>query len=109
MTAPSRREKIEAMLVSQPGDRLLRYMLALELRKEGQQQRSLELLGELMNETPPHVPSFLMAAQQLVADERYTEARTALRRGIEAARRQDEGHAAAEMSELLQRLGEFGE
>ena len=62
-----------------------------------------------MADTPPHVPSFLMAAQYLAADEQYSAARTVLRRGVEEARRQDEGHAAAEMSELLQRLGEFGE
>ncbi len=50
-----------------------------------------------------------MAAQQLVKLNRIAEARDALRRGIEEARRQNNAHAAGEMSELLATLGREGE
>jgi hypothetical protein len=40
--------------------------------------------------------------------ERIDEARTALRDGIEQARRQGNAHAAGEMSELLASLGAGG-
>ena len=58
MPSPSRREKIESMLAGQPRDPFLRYMLALELEKEGQHQRCLELLGGLMADTPPRCRHF---------------------------------------------------
>jgi len=101
MPASSRRAKIEAMLADEPEDTMLRYMLAMELAKEGAHDRSLELLAGLSQDDPPHVPSFFMAAQQLVQQDRLDEARTFLRDGIEAARQQGDAHAAGEMSEFL--------
>jgi hypothetical protein len=106
---PSRREKIEAMLVDEPGDVFLRYSLALELEKEGEHDRSLAGLGGLMKDATPYVPAFFMAGQQLVKLDRINEARAALRDGIEEARRQGNAHAAGEMSELLSSLGRLGE
>lgn len=105
----SRREKIEAMLVDDPQDTFLRYSLAMELRSEGAHEASLEKLGELTRDQPPYVPAYFMAAQQLVELERIDEARTQLRDGIDEARRQGDAHAAAEMSELLSSLGQWGE
>jgi thioredoxin-like negative regulator of GroEL len=101
----SRREQIEAMLADEPADVFLRYSLALELAKENEQQRSLELLRGLMTGQTPYVPAFLMAAQQLAEMGRLNEATAALGDGIEQARRQGNPHAAGEMSELLAALG----
>ena len=64
MTA-TRRQKIEAMLVDEPADTFLRYSLAMELDKEGQNERSLAEFQTLMRASPPYVPAFFMAAQQL--------------------------------------------
>jgi thioredoxin-like negative regulator of GroEL len=105
----SRREKIEAMLAEDPGDTFLRYSLAMELRSEGEHQKSLAQLDELMNENPACVAAFFMAAQQLVELDRIDDARRHLRDGIEHARSQGDSHAAAEMSQLLTSLGELGE
>jgi len=106
---PTRREKIEAMLADEPGDTFLRYSLAMELDKEGEHDASLAKLGELTREEPHYVPAFFMAAQQLVRLNRVSEARAFLRDGIEAARQQNNSHAAGEMSEFLASLGELGE
>ncbi len=105
----SRREQIEAMLQEEPNDLFLRYGLAMEYRKEGNHDESLRGLRELTRWEPPYVAAFFMAAQQLVDLGRIEEARTYLRDGIDAARSQGNSHAAAEMSELLSSLGEFGE
>ena len=109
MNAVSRREKIEAMLAQDPADKMLRYMLAMELDKAADHDRSLELFAGLMADNPPHVPAFLMAGQQLIKLDRVEEARTALREGIEAARNQDDSHAAGEMAEFLAQLGNAGQ
>jgi hypothetical protein len=105
----SRREKIEAMLVDEPNDVFLRYSLAMELDKEGSHGASLVRLNELTKGAPPYVPAFFMAAQQLVRLNRVNEARAYLRDGIEAARAQNNAHAAGEMSEFLTSLGSAGE
>ena len=105
MTAPNRREKIEAMLADEPEDQFLRYALAMELEKAGEHQRSLDYLRGLMADEPAHVPSFFMAGQHLAKQGRLDEAREALRAGIEHARQQGDAHAAGEMSEFLAGLG----
>ena len=105
MTETTRRSKIEAMLTDDPQDTMLRYMLAMELEKDGEHDRSLELFAQLRTESPPHIPAFFMAAQQLTRLDRIEEARTILRDGIEQARTQGDSHAAGEMSEFLQGLG----
>jgi len=105
----SRRAKIESMLALEPADQFLRYSLAMELEKEGDHDRSLSGLRELQNDSPPYVPAFFMAAQQLVQLNRVAEARDALRHGIEEARVQGNAHAAGEMSELLASLGREAE
>ena len=105
---PSRREKIETMLVEEPGDVFLRYSLALELEKEQRHDESLRTLQALAEATPPYVPAFFMAGQQLARLDRISEARAVLRDGIDEARRQGDAHAAGEMSEFLAGLGSSG-
>jgi tetratricopeptide (TPR) repeat protein len=104
-----RRERIEAMLHDDPNDDFLRYSLAMELRKEGAHDESIGKLRTLTQQAKPYVPAFFMAGQQLVELDRIEEARSFLREGIDEARLQNDGHAAAEMSELLSQLGQLGE
>jgi hypothetical protein len=109
MTALTRREKLEAMLLDEPHDEFLRYGLAGEYASEGRTDEAVALYRGLMNGQPPHVPSFFRCAQLFVGEDRVEEARTLLRDGIEAARQQGNAHAAGEMAELLASLGSMGE
>ena len=104
MTAVSRRQKLEAMLLGSPSDQMLRYMLAMELDKVAEHDRSLELFGGLMSDAPPYVPAFLMAGQLFARLERLEEARSTYRTGILEAQRQGNDHAAGEMTGFLQSL-----
>ena len=101
---PTRREKLEAMLEEDPADHTLRYMLAMELQKEGDHDQSLRLFSELMDGDPPHVPAFLMAGQQLAGLGRIDEAKATYRRGIEQAQVQGNEHATGEMGQFLAEL-----
>jgi len=105
----TRRQKIEAMLADDPGDTFLRYGLAMELEKEKDHEASLAQLRGLMSDHPAYVPAFFRAGQQLASIDRVSEARTALRNGIEHARSQGDAHAAGEMAEFLASLGALGE
>jgi predicted Zn-dependent protease len=104
----SRREKIEAMLQEEPEDQFLRYSLACEYDNEDRTDEALALFQGLIADQPPHVHSFLRCAQLLVKLDRIADARAMLREGIEAARQQNELHAAGEMGELLASLGSLG-
>ncbi len=106
---PSRRQRIEQMLAEDPNDVFLRYSLALELAKEGDREGCLQRLEALQQDTPPYVPAFFMAAQQLSQAQRFGEARAALRAGIEQAESQGDAHAAGEMREFLMSLNAEGE
>lgn len=101
---PTRREKLEAMLATTPSDQTLRYMLGLEYEKEGQHDKSLELLTALQNDEIPFVPAFLMAGQQLAKLGRNNDAITVYQRGIEEANRQGNNHASNEMQAFLAML-----
>lgn len=100
----TRREKLEGMLSADPGDQMLRYMLALELEKEGNHEQSLKYFSELMDEQPPYVPSFLMAGQLLARLGRVDEAKSVYSTGVNQARGQGDEHAAAEMQQFLAEL-----
>jgi hypothetical protein len=101
----NRRERLEAMLAAEPHDQFLRYSLAMELEKEGQHERSLELLRGLGVDDSPYVPALFMAGQQLARLGRDEEARQVLTEGIAAARSQGNAHAEREMGEFLAGLG----
>ncbi len=101
----SRREKLEAMLADDPNDQTLRYMLAMELEKESDHNRSLDLLQRLMDDESPYVPAFLMAGQQLARLQRTDEAANVYRSGIQQAQQNGDDHAAGEMSQFLAELG----
>lgn len=109
MAAASRREKIEAMLQSEPQDVFLRYSLAMEMASAGETEPALQLFHALCQETPPHVPAFFRSAQILADEDNVNSARDFLRDGIEQARKQGDLHAASEMSEMLADLGQLGE
>ncbi len=104
MTTINRRQKLEAMLAASPDDQMLRYMLAMELDKESDHERSLELFRSLMSDEPPYVPAFLMAGQLLARLERSDDARTTYQSGITEAKNQKNDHAAGEMTGFLQAL-----
>jgi len=100
----SRREKLETMLLDSPADPMLRYMLALELEKEGECDRSLQLLNSLMQDATPYVPAFLMAGQQMARLGKIDEAKACYTDGIRHAQEQNNSHAAGEMAGFLAAL-----
>lgn len=97
------------MLAEEPDDTFLRYAIAMECKKEGNVEEAVMRMRDLTIITPPHVPAFFMAAQYLTELGEIASARSLLREGIDQARQQGDQHAAGEMGEYLQTLGELGE
>lgn len=102
----SRLEQLKSMLVSDPDDAFLNYALALEFDKLEQHDNSLDIFARLVQYDPPYVPAFFMAGQMLSRLDRSDEARQYLEQGIVEARRQGNMHAAGEMTEFLEMIGD---
>ncbi|MEY2726473.1 MAG: hypothetical protein RLZZ458_2340 [Planctomycetota bacterium] len=100
-----RREKLEKMLSAAPEDSLLRYMLAMELDREGQSSQSLEQFEHLMQQSSPYVPAFLMAGQLQMRLGQIEKARSVFVAGIAQAQAVGNSHAAGEMAGFLSSLG----
>jgi tetratricopeptide (TPR) repeat protein len=104
MTAPSRKEQLEAMLQDEPADPELHYMLAMEHVSEGNDAEAVRRFSELIALAPNYPPAYHMAARALVRLHRIVEAKAMLERGITAAEGAANFHAAGEMQELLSSL-----
>jgi len=80
-----------------PGDRFARYSLAMALRSAGDGPEAVAQFRELVRRSPDYVPTYLMLGQLLDELGRPEEALEALEDGLEAARRQGNGHAEREL------------
>jgi hypothetical protein len=104
MTAPSRKEQLQAMLCDEPNDPELRYMLAMEFASLGDNAEAVRHFSDLITLAPGYPPAYHMGARALVRLDRIVEAKAMLERGIVAAESAGNFHAAGEMTELLHSL-----
>lgn len=106
MNGSSRREQIEQMLAAEPNDAFLLYALAMEQESAEELTEAVETLLKLRASTPEYVPTYLQLGQIYLKLERSSEAREAFTEGIEQARKVGDGHAEAEMTGMLEGIGE---
>ncbi len=105
MAAKSRKEQLAEMLEAEPRDVFIRYALAMEYVSEGNDAEAARRLAELTTDTPDYPPAYLQQGQALIRLGRDREAREVLQRGVAAAQRAGDHHAAGEMQGLLDGLG----
>jgi cytochrome c-type biogenesis protein CcmH/NrfG len=93
------------ILQQNPTDAFARYGLAMELVSQEKLDEAFAEFGRLVELNPDYVPGYQMYAQTLATAGRTEEAAAMLRRGIECAQRVNNGHAVAEMQQLLDEIG----
>jgi tetratricopeptide (TPR) repeat protein len=98
-------EDLQKLIEACPDDPFPRYGLAMELKKQGRPGEAVLAFRELVGRFQDYVPGHHQLARALEAAGSVEEAREAYRRGIEAARRTGDGHAAEEMQGALEMLG----
>src|SRR5437762_13952685 len=98
------RQKIAAMMVEEPNDPELRYMLAMEHASAGDDAAAVRCFQELIQRVPHYPPAYHQAGRSLQRLNRSAEARAILTHGIPVAEKQGDAHAADEMMELWSRL-----
>jgi Tfp pilus assembly protein PilF len=97
----SRRAKLEAMLAQSPGDTFLGYGLAMEMIKEGDAEAGKKQLVQVIEANPDYQAAYFQLGQILTNEGEIEAAKGWLERGIEAAKRIGDVHAAAEMEGFL--------
>jgi predicted Zn-dependent protease len=101
-----RRLKLEQSLAEDPGDRFLRYGLALQCLREGDIAEGRSRLHALIADHPDdEVAAYQQLGQSYLEAGEVAEAGALLRAGIARARARGDWHAAAEMEGLLTQLG----
>jgi Flp pilus assembly protein TadD len=104
MSESNRRKQIEAMLVEEPNDPELRYMLAMDFVSAGDDVEAVRCFEKLVLVAPNYPPAYHQAGRALQRLGRGVEAKALLAQGIPIAQKQGDHHAAGEMAELMQTL-----
>jgi len=95
---------LNGILELDPTNAFARYGLAMEHLNQGDADSALLEFARVLEHNPDYVPAFQMSAQTLARNGRGEEAMTILHRGIAAAQRSGNTHAADEMQALLDTL-----
>jgi len=102
--ATNRRELLRAHVQANPGDAFARYGLAMDLVNSGESEAALAEFAALAAANPDYVPGYQQWGQLLHKLERFEEARAILNKGIAAAHKTGNAHAASEMQGLIDEM-----
>jgi tetratricopeptide (TPR) repeat protein len=92
---------LQQIVEQNPNDAFARYGLAMELANRHDLEAALGEFNKLVELHPDYSAGYFMAAQTLAKAGRSEEAKDLLVRGIAAAERTCNAHAAGEMQQML--------
>lgn len=101
-----RLEQLRAMLADEPGDKFLRYAIALELKRAGDTAQAIADLEALLQDDPKHIPSYYQLAVLHAEMSRLEEAREACKAGSLQCLVTGDTKARQELLALLSNLNE---
>ena len=96
--------QLRKFIETQPDDPFPRYALALELKGAGNAEGAAAELEELLRRNPDYLAAYLQQGMLLQALERSADARAALGRGQEVARKKGDQHTLSELTAALDAL-----
>ena len=97
--------QLRKFIEAQPQEAFPRYALALELKSQGDNEAAAAELQALLEKAPDYLAAYLQLGTLLQALGRAGEAKDALRRGQDLARRKGDGHTLSELTSALEALG----
>jgi predicted Zn-dependent protease len=89
------------ILNQDPNNAFARYGLAMEYSQTSEPAKALAMFAHLVSLHPDYVPAYQMAGQLLLREGDTAAARDYLTRGLAAAERTANRHAASEISAML--------
>lgn len=106
MSAPSRLERLRQLVSTGSGDPFPLYGLAMEYKRLGRIEESIQTFGRLVDHHPRYVPVYYQFGAALVLSGEVGQARETLARGIRIAEEQGNQHAREELARALEELEE---
>jgi tetratricopeptide (TPR) repeat protein len=95
---------LQEMLGEDPTSSFLRYGVAMQLKGLGRAAEALSEYQRLVDEHPDYVPTYYHYAALLGEEGREEEGVALARRGVERAEAAGNGHAKAELLDLIDEL-----
>ncbi len=102
--ATNRMEILKSMLAQNPGDTFARYGLAMEYAKSGELARAVAEFEALLDSNPDYAAAYFHGGQALEKLARIEDARAMYEKGVQAASRIGDRHAAGELQAALDLL-----
>lgn len=102
----SRKDQILQLLAASPRDAFLRFALAKEWEKEGDDPAALDIYERLAHDEPGYVGTYYHLGKTLERLDRPAEAWKIYTRGIEVTRDLGEQHAMRELAGARMELGD---
>ncbi len=104
MSAPSRLERLRQLVSKGSDDPFPLYGLAMEYKRLGRIEETIQTFGRLVECHPQYVPAYYQFGAALVLSGEIGQAREALARGIRIAESQGNQHAREELVRALEEL-----
>ncbi len=98
-------QALRELLAKDPRDSMTRYMLATELYKKGEYEESVDQMESYLKDKQDEGAAYRILADAYVRLGKSSEARWALRQGIESARTHHHDGMADELEDRLKELG----
>ncbi|TXF91505.1 tetratricopeptide repeat protein [Neolewinella aurantiaca] len=102
----SRKAQIQAMLADSPTDAFLRFALAKEHEKEGDDAGAKKIYEGIIADQPEYVGTYYHLGKTLERLEEQTEAWKVYSEGISVTKRLGERHAMSELAGARMELGD---
>ena len=102
----TRKDQIIQLLEASPEDAFLRFALAKEWEKEGNDPAALNIYRSLLNDQPNYVGTYYHLAKTLERMDRPREAWKIYSRGMEVTKELGEQHAMRELAGARMELGD---
>lgn len=100
-----RLEQLRSLLAKEPGDKFLRYAIALENKRAGDMGAAMDALGQLIREEPKYIPPYYQLALILAEQDRTADAMEVCRAGALQCLVTGDRKARRELLALMEALG----
>ncbi|MCW5980853.1 MAG: tetratricopeptide repeat protein [Bryobacteraceae bacterium] len=104
--ATDRLDTLKALVEQNPADSRTRYMLAMELARQGAPEAAVTEFAAIADADADYVAAYYHGGQALESLGRLDEARETYRRGIQACDRTGNQKTKSELQDVLDALGD---
>ncbi|PDH51268.1 MAG: tetratricopeptide repeat protein [Bacteroidetes bacterium MED-G17] len=100
----NRKEQIISFLKKEPNDAFLQYALSIEFLAENKKKEAMELLENILKNSPNYLPSYYQLGTLLYEDGEKNKALEVLKKGEILAKEKGDKHTLSELKREIQNI-----